>query len=90
MDGETVTTVPIDSGEDLASTLKLLRVLAGRTQQSIAEPLNFSPGRVGEYERGVRSMRVTTLLRLLAELGWQMTLVQLDSAQSNVQESEHH
>jgi transcriptional regulator with XRE-family HTH domain len=93
-----VTMIPIEDAEDLADTLQLLRILAGRTQRDVAGALHLSPGRLGDYERATRGPQAKTLLRILDELGWKMMLVPrkrerasdgLDGDESAVQESEH-
>jgi transcriptional regulator with XRE-family HTH domain len=84
--------IPIDDNQDLADTLKLLRLLAGMTQTSVGEALGTAASRVGEYESGRRIANPDTLIRHLRAIGYRLAVIplesRLDSEQSGVQESD--
>ena len=85
--------IPIDDNQDLADTLKLLRVLAGVTQKDVGAALGTCSSRIGKHETGYHVANADTLIRHLRAIGYRLAVIPLesesvlDSEQSDVQES---
>ena len=80
--------IPIDDNQDLADTLKLLRLLAGITQKDVGAALGTCSSRIGKYETGYHVSNVDTLIRHLRAIGYRLAVIPLDSEQLDVQESD--
>lgn len=69
--------IPIDTPEDLADALGLLRRLVGLTQTAVGIELGTTPQRIGDYERGRMVANGKTLMRHLAAIGHRLAIVPL-------------
>lgn len=74
--------IRIDSAADFGEAIGLLRQLARITPGTLAEQIGGNSYRIGEYERGQRSMNIHTAVRLLAALGHQLAIVPLTTEET--------
>ena len=54
--------------EQFGSNLRALRLEKGWTQEQLADRAGLAPVQISRVERGVREIRLTTLLRLIEAL----------------------
>ncbi len=64
----------LDDPEDFGETLRLLRRLAGVTQQELGAAIGTSAGRIGKYERGINPPNLPTAIKLLKILGYRLAI----------------
>ncbi|GIE46189.1 helix-turn-helix domain-containing protein [Actinoplanes lobatus] len=69
--------IRIDTTQDLAEALLLLRQLRGLTQPAVAEPAGICFTRVSKYERGVSVPGVEKLIAVLGAMGYGLAIVPL-------------
>lgn len=54
--------------------IRQLRKTEGLTQVELAERIGTTPQNLGQYERGIRIPKPTTLNRILSELGYSLVM----------------
>lgn len=69
--------IPIETAEDLADTLHLLRRLRGMSQADVDARSGICFTRISRYERARSIPDVAIVLRLLAALGYRLAAVPL-------------
>lgn len=70
-----VTALEIEDAEDFGETLRLVRRLAGLTQQDLGAVMGVSAGRIGKYERAINPPNFATAIKLMHACGWRLVAV---------------